>query len=531
MKIVVEDSRILVELTWKHVSMFENEFSAADPRARILKAKNLKEPDWNGRNDFFTRSATVPNRYYLKLGFIQRLKKLFELDYLDGESNIMLDVPYRHEVSGITLDKLQEDVCKMLLCRSFAAVELGTSSGKSEIISNASACWVRKSPSDRVVVLVPSKNLLHQTASRIKLRVPWLSVGKLGDRTKPKPTDNVVVMTIGSARMKKTDLTEYAVLIIDEAHHSDCASVVGVINRNEWKAKWALSGKLSYIFEQGNQLSIEQVLGQPVYSGSVKSRQCPVNLITYSFKQWDGMIDEYPSGVFDEIPVTFKYKDGWYDGIYRGLSKSGDPAFTKIEKGKILPDKEAYGIYWDLERRVRPQPNSDEIIYENASDIGIVEFEPRNSWAIKLMKKMQAAKEPFMVTVCRYRHASKLHRLAIQHGLNVKMVSGRQTGAEQTSRFDDLASGSLAGLICVYQTASEGVDCPPLVHLIKLDGISSEQTVEQQAGRLRRKHASKECGFLHVPIDSQHPNLLEASEKIVRYLKARKLPVFPISFK
>lgn len=531
MKVKIEGKRILVEPGWRYMAAFEQEFSVDEPKAHMLRAKGVKPPNWNGRNEFFTRSQSTEGRYYLKLGFLQRLKKFCEEDEFDGEDSCRLSVPYSHEVRGITLDPMQEKVSKLLLSWRFAAIELGTSSGKTEIISNSVACWVNECPARPVLVLVPSKNLLNQTAERIQLRVPWLKVGRYGDGQKPKDTDNVVVMTIGSARLKKTSLVRYAVLVIDEAHHSDCASVVGVINRDDhtWEAVWALSGKLSYLNEPMNQMSIEGVLGQPLFSGAVKERQCRVAVMLHQKPKWEGLRQQYPSGVFDMLPCCYRGEAGWCEAVYRGLSKDGIPAFMKLEGKELVPDKDAYGLYeLDGETRLDPQPDREDIVYENASDMGLVEFKERNDWAVKVMKQCSILKEPFMVTVARYRHATKLIRKARAAGLIVEIVSGRQSGEVQTERFRELAQGKFEGLVCVYQTASEGVDCSPLRHLIKLDGISSEQVLEQQLGRLKRKHDGKLIGFLHLPEDCQHSSLLSNTFKAVSYYEARKVELIKV---
>lgn len=531
LKVTIEAKRILVEPGWRYMAAFEQEFSVDEPKAYMLRAKGLKKPDWNGRNEFFTRSESTEGRYYLKMGFLQRLKKFCGQDEFDGEERCRLNVPYHHEVRQITLDPMQERVSKLLLSWRFAAIELETSSGKTEIAANSVACWIRQHPARPVLILVPSKNLLNQTAERIQLRVPWLRVGKFGDGQKPKATDNVVVMTIGSARLKRTDLSGYSVLVIDEAHHSDCASVVGVINRqgHEWEAIWALSGKLSYINEPMNQMSIEGVLGQPLFSGGVRERQCKVAVILHRKPKWAGQRQQYPSGVFDQMPCNYLTPDGWREAIYRGLSKDGVPAFTVLERGNLVPDKEAYGLYEaDGETRIDPQPDREYIVYQNASDMGLVEFKERNEWAIKLAARFADAKEPFMVTVARYRHATKLVRRARKAGLVVEVVSGRQSGEEQTERFKRLAEGDLQGLICVYQTASEGVDCGPLMHLIKLDGIGSEQICEQQLGRLRRKHPGKTIGLLHLPDDQQHTALQRIAAKVVDYYRARTVEIVEV---
>ena len=97
------------------------------------------------------------------------------------------------------------------------------------------------------------------------------------------------------------------------------------------------------------------------------------------------------------------------------------------------------------------------------------------------------------------------------------MVSGESSGREQTESIQKLAKGEVMGIVAVYSTMSEGVDVPILVHLLKLDGIASEQVLTQQLGRVRRKHDNKEMGYLHIPSDEYYAYLKKKSAYMAQY--------------
>jgi superfamily II DNA or RNA helicase len=219
-------------------------------------------------------------------------------------------------------------------------------------------------------------------------------------------------------------------------------------------------------------------------------------------------------------------------GIYHGLNAEGkvppwmlmrDPKTSKWKR-----DKKLFGIYEYDEHGVRYKMEGldpEDIIYWTRHDVAIMEFVERNQWAVAKAQQFMAAGEPFVVTVKRRKHLSRMVRWLTQAGVPVLDLGGHLTGKRQDLHIAALREGETPGLVSILGSIGEGVDVPNLRHIIKLDGLSDEQALEQLKGRLQRQAPGKECGYLHIPYDEQHEALQKTRGTIVNYYRRKGLTV------
>jgi superfamily II DNA or RNA helicase len=508
------------------LSTLDLQFAKADPKAYMLKARMKHLQHWDGMKRYYEE---IGNELVFRRGFLPRLEKFLksnDIEYQIKDEMGEYEPPTFYnfiESEGFEFDKIQVQAGKAMISDRVTAIELAVSSGKTEIFMNAACCYLAHHRKSRMLIVVPSRNLMRQTFDRIKDRIPSLngSVGMFGDNEKPEDSHRIIVSTIASAikYLEHPIIRNVDGIIIDEAHRSKTNSVKSLIDHINWKVIWACSGKLTYLDDAIAAMDIEAILGSPVYRGSVKSRHSPVKVVLHSVGKpmTSKEIKLHPS-VRDGVGCVFKDDKGnSHLGVYRSVKNDGTVDDDLCdEDGK--KDGNLFGIWHeDRSSKVDPQPDPEDTIYFTYPDIGIVENKDRNDWAISMMSGFEDKNEPYLVTVARLRHAKKVYRKAISRGLRVAIVSGESSGKEQAENIRRLVTGEVLGIVAVYSTMSEGVDVPNLVHLLKLDGIASEQVLTQQLGRVRRKCDGKDTGYLHIPSDRYYPYLNKKSAYMAQY--------------
>jgi len=507
-------------------TVLDLEFAKPDPKAYILKARMRNLAHWDGMKRFY---EVVGSTIAMRRGFLNRLIDFLRNNEMDHEVEDCLgdyappDFYNFIETDGFKFDKVQVDAGRAMISSRITAIELAVSSGKTEIFMNAACCYLASNKGSKVLVIVPSRNLMRQTYDRVKSRIPSIigMVGMFGDGERPSDGNRIIISTIASAIKYSSDPIIKGVhgIIIDEAHRSKTNSVRTLVDNIDWKFLWACSGKLTYLDDDISSMEIESILGRPVFRGAVKSRHSPVEVVIHKHgKRSIQKGIKLHASVRDGVECMFVDSDGESKiGIYRSARPNGEVDEDLCnEDGK--PIKSLFGIWYaDKSSIVDPPPDPEKVIYFTYSDIGIVENKERNDWGVQMMSKFEQAKEPYLVTVARLRHAKKLFKKATKIGLKVGMVSGESSGKEQSETVKKLATGEVMGIVAVYSTMSEGVDVPNLVHLLKMDGIASEQVLTQQLGRVRRKHESKDKGYLHIPSDDHYKHLADKTTYMGNY--------------
>jgi superfamily II DNA or RNA helicase len=524
--------------------------SISHPNAYWMKKRSGKKLEsWDGMITFYQSyrgvlDITAPD------GFTKRLKNFLERNLIDYEwVTDKADhwvVPEFHQLSGFELDSDQVICCKALLNERRCSIEFATGSGKSLVAANAILCLTNAIPDTRALIIVPKLNLLYQTQKAIAKYVGDC-VGIVGDG-KFEWDFPIVVATAntacGSEHLKRSEEIRHwltsiiTVLIIDEAHCSTSSHFEEVIKLCPAERLWAMSAKMTYSAadKKHKEMALEGLFGTPVHSGRSEDRTCPVEVVSYLHPEWAGRFDgERLAGqLTDGTVALFKLPDDleWKQGVWRGPDAKTNkvPSFMLVQTvtGKWKPDKEKFGIYYmgellnDLDR--------ESIVYWTRHDVAIMEFEERNRWALDLMIIFSRQHEPFIVTVKRRKHLNRMLRWALAAGLKVQDLGGHLTGVQQSGRADNLSAGKIDGIVAITSTIAMGVDIPSLHHIIKLDGLSEEQTLTQLIGRLQRIHPGKIKGQLHIPADEQLEALRKTTVKVLNYYRKQGLPVKAITY-
>jgi len=516
------------------------------PQAFFLKRKHPKNPfyrDWDGFVRSIDRDWNGPGVYGCPLGLYGKLAES-EAPFLTGLMDAVrpyLEVsdpsPFQQLLKGKTLSPAQQEVCELLLRQRLASIQFKTGSGKTEIMINASACHLQHQSDAVFLVLVPNRNLLHQTYKRFDEGTDGLlRMGIAGD-SQLQLDANVVIATphtISEMNCLEGDefLAQVTHVVVDEGHHQASGLWTKASERCPEASLWGLSGKLQYT-QAGNKQkehTIEAQFGPLLLESEAVERRCPVVVCSYTAKSWPAITSNLPSSIRDGVKAAFKMvgADSWTYGIYHGLDENGKASqmcTTTDDKGKTKVDKAKFGVYAKDKAtgkmaQVKPsQMTKNSLVYQTSHDIGIMEYKPRNQWAVDLAASLSAKGEPWLMTVAKLRHVDRLTGLLQQSGMSFGVVSGDRTSGENQEALKKFAEGKVSGLLAIYQSVSEGIDIPGLYHLIKLDGQPGEQLLTQQDGRVGRIAEGKTHGTVHVPIDLHNMSLAKNSRRIVKYLK------------
>lgn len=480
------------------------------------------------------------------------------------------------------LDEVQEAACRCLLNGRRVVIELGTATGKTETFINAIACLLQAHPEAKAAIIVPKKNLLTQTVQRIYERLPWIKkVGIVGDG-KFEIDSPITVATAQTAcghdRLIKAEeirqwLATVSTLVLDECHHAALSPQwQDVIAWCTPRWLWAVSAKVTFLNAKNKvkEMSLEGLFGAPAYRGFSKERTCPVTAVFHHHNSWKGEFDEQGlHGTFsDMLPCSYRLTKGqpWLSAFWRGPDKEGvvpewmlvpnprdirgyhpetnepifrpDAMIKDEETGEFIynpqrcvANKELFGVYAqgldkkEPDKWVKVNALSRHVVYFTRHDVAIMEYAKRNQWAVNLAVECTRRGEAWAISTKRNRHVFKIMGMLRRAGVNAHSLTGDLNATQQKMVIEDVRNGAMPGLVAHHTIISEGTDIPRLIHLIKLDGISEEQVLEQQKGRVQRVFEGKKKGFIHIPRDLQESNLNKVCGQMVTYFRHRGIPI------
>lgn len=555
----------------------DQHFSVAHPNAFHMRKKFEHLKDWDGLIRFCKPLMKGSDIFKLPVGFKVRLVKFLteeSLKFSITEKDPTTAIPFGQHLHGVQLDPTQCLAAQALLAEHRAVLELGTASGKTEIALNNFLCLRQVYPNAKAAFIVPRKALAEQTIERSLLRAPGLGQpGMVGDG-KFEIDAPLVVATAQTAcgrdgLVRAEDIKNWLktldLLILDEAHHAAVSEQWQDILRQcgaHWV--WAVSAKVTF-WDPKNALkhmNLESLFGPPVYQGRSEERTSPVTVVFYHYNSWKNKfkdMDLYGS-YLDMMPCTFRAEAGqpWENGFWRGPDAEGTvPEFCLMPnpkdvvgvdtEGKQVFKREALiqeGTEWvyNPDRRVpnnttfgpyvedptikagwrKVEVATENIIYWNRHDVAIMEFKERNQWALDLCQTFAARNQAFAVSCRRKRHTKRIAAMLIKAGLKIVVCTDKMDSTEQNDVMKEVKEGRAHGVVANYSMISEGTDIPNLMHMVKLDGVSEEQVLNQQKGRLQRVFEGKSMGFLHIPRDNQHPALDKNCGHMVSYFRSLK---------
>lgn len=514
------------------------------PQAFFLKRKNPHSTywkTWDGYVRSIDREWNGPGVYGCPLGLYGKLAES-EAPFLASLMDVVRPylkfsspAPFNQLLLGKTLSPPQQEVCELLLQNRLASVQFKTGSGKTEVMINAAACQIAHQHDSLFLILVPNRNLLHQTHKRFcEGTDKLLQIGIAGDSQLELDANVVIATPHTISELDSVEANEFLArvthLIVDEGHHQASGLWGKATDKCPNSALWGLSGKLQFERAPNKQKehNIEAQFGPLLLESEAAERRCPVVVHSYLPKSWPATASNLPGSVRDGVKAAFKLvgSDSWTYGVYHGLDETGRPSqmcMTTDSKGKSKVDKSKFGVYSPKQGKmelVEPSKMAkNTLVYQTAPDTGIMEYKPRNLWACNLAAELSGKGEPWLMTVVKLRHVERLTGMLNELGVSFEVVSGDRSSGENTKALERFASRKVSGLLAIYQSVSEGVDIPGLLHLIKLDGQAGEQLLTQQDGRVGRVADGKVNGTIHVPVDLHNQLLARNSRRIVKYLK------------
>lgn len=487
--------------------------------------KRFPHTNWDGKVHYLTEDGVCG------VGLKSRVMKLLEHDGFKCDDKIdnSFQCAWDEHLVGRTLVPEQVVIAQKLMSVRTGCVEVDVSSGKSYIIMNMAACLLAANPGWKVAVLVPRKALLYQFFEDAQQVLPQYKVGILGDQHRQMAQVTIATAATAVASEKIKDqkiiadwLREVDAIITDEGHHATAATWEAIYRGSNATVMWALSAK--FTFGKGKkelERALEATFGPPLYKGAVAEFRVPVKVLFYRFATWKGKAAAAHSKLIDGVSVAYKIDGAWHrGGIYRGLDADGVANVLCLDDTGVK-DRKKFGIYVD-DKKVEVE----DCIYNTAHDRGIMEFKERDDWACDLADWCAQRKEIFLISVSRDRHGEKLMTRLKRYGLRVERLSGSTTGRDLNRIIEAWKNHEIDGVVAHKDSVSEGLSIPALTHFIKLDGSPDDMTLHQQKGRpARREGETKMCGYLHIPVDWQHPTLYRNSKHMADYYQRLGTPM------
>jgi len=167
-------------------------------------------------------------------------------------------------LKGIILRDYQIDAIREAIRKERGVLELPTASGKTEI-----AAAIIKALDLKTLFVVHTKDLLHQTIERFKLRLERDDIGIVGDGEFDAEHDIVVatMQTINRIDIKnfKNFLNQFQVMFQDECHHSSALSFykIGMFMHNA-HFRYGMSGTALRRDVLSN-MKVMAITGAPIY--------------------------------------------------------------------------------------------------------------------------------------------------------------------------------------------------------------------------------------------------------------------------
>lgn len=511
--------------------------AVTDPQFKFMKQRN-PHMKWDGRVQFLETHGE--GSMVGGIGLADRVRKLAKRGKwaLEDEVDLATGLALTEHLHNEKLSADQVEASKALLGSSTGCIQLDVSSGKSYILLNLAACFLAQRPGSRFVIVVPKKALLYQLVKDAQKLLPGHDIGVLGDGHRVLHAITVATAATAVATDRITGSKAIAewmagvdAIAIDEAHHSTAATWATIIAQLPAPFLWGVSAK----FDLGPgkkplERTLEACFGPPLYEGAAQDFRVPVTVVSYHFEDWAGGVDaRLGSKLVDLTPAKYFADGKWRDGFYRGPDGDGRvaPELRRPGRGGVpgAPDPGKYGIYREGPDGDERVPDPGDVVYSTAPDLGIMNFAPRNAWAVALARQMAEAGEIFLATCSRSRHIRVLARLMRQAGLVVEVLDGKVGAAELERIVTAWRAKEIHGVVAQKDVVSEGLSIPSLHHLIKLDGSAGHMLLHQQKGRPARREPGKERGFLHVPYDYQHPSLAANSRAVLAYYRKAGLEV------
>jgi superfamily II DNA or RNA helicase len=323
-------------------------------------------------------------------------------------------------------------------------IQSPTGSGKSYAI----AFFIKQFASRRVLITVPSINLLHNIKRPLEsiLEEP---IGMIGDGkcTWERVTVGIINSLSKHSKGKfKEELEAQEILVVDEAHIGACASMQKISNACI-NTTYRLGLSATAYRTSGDDLVLEGVLG-------------PKSLII-------------PEDVMVKLNVIHAPKAFFVRNEHQGLVYNGAVKSIGVHQESII----------SYPNTPNNKPDPDEVYIQE-----VVRNSQRNKTAIKVLRAFLDSPNRggnALLIIHLIEHGKLLQKEAAKQGLEIPFIDGSYKGKDRMEVLDKFREGQIDYLIA-SSILNEGEDLPMLELLINCAGRANKRITTQRNGRSLR---------------------------------------------
>lgn len=481
-----------------------------------------KRPGWDGRSSFYSfKTHSFP------AGFVNHVKKA-----LLKEGHMVRVVakdrpeplgPENPKVDAFGFDpryEYQPDTVRRLVKHGMIIAQLATGAGKSRVARLAYARIKRKT-----LFLTTRSALLYQFRDACVESFGEKEVGVVGDGVweSDRPLVCGMVQTLSQRLLipSESELIEKAIIAQSESE----ARKVKQLTTSMAKAKIPMAERAERLAELNKQLEAARPTDRQIaakvkkrYATMKKQREETVKLLSsFEFVILEEAHEAGGNGYYDVVQACanahyrlaltatpFMRQDG--ESNMRLMAVSGSIGIRVTEKHLIDLGILARPIF-KITPTKKPPKMYRSTAYARAYNIGIVENDWRNKYAVAECIRMARYGLTSMILVQRKEHGERLLSLLSKVGLPAKFIKGENDTEERKKALAELGSGVIKVLIGT-NILDVGVDVPSVGCIILAGGGKAEVATRQRIGRgLRAKKSGPNICFVLDFMDEHNQHL------------------------
>ncbi len=350
----------------EHQEFLSNKFAMMVEGAFFQPA--FKIGKWDGRIRFFSKEG----RIYFRLldDVVPYLESWgYEIDLRDTRKPVSL-VTTRVDAETflrkpgmelkVTLRPYQVEAVNIALEQGSGFVVAATASGKTWMV--AAMCHALNEEGKRVLVIVPSSDLVDQTA--ITFRLAKLDVGVYSGSVKDSNHDTVVA-TWQSLQNNPTLVKDFVGIIVDEAHGASAKVIGDLINTHgiDSAYRWGFTGTMPKA--KIDQMTLRGAIGEVLYTISA------ADLMRMGYL---AELDIEPIQIIDNVEEDFPD----YTSEKTFLAKS--PARLDLLADLVIARAETYGNTLVLVNSIKQGQQLQKLIKNSVFLQGATKNEVRAEW-------------------------------------------------------------------------------------------------------------------------------------------------------
>lgn len=340
-----------------------------------------------------------------------------------------------------TVRKHQRNAIRKCLKHKFATIEVATGGGKTLIMATIAA-WLVREYGMRVLVMVPTKNILNQNFKKFKTYIgDDVSIGRVGDRYR-----------------------EY-----------DCQITIGIVN--------SLHNGVPLEIEHATH--VERTIGNRDVHRLLQKQDCIIEdechgagAATWFWTAIEAKA-QYYYGFSGTVETGDPLKDARREAAF-GPMRYQVPAHSLIKKGYLAKPK----IYMLMDDAIYEElPTNWE--YRDVYYEGIVRNLKYNNFISRLVQELVKGNRQIIVNVRRRSQGLLIRRLLLKRGIRSKYVDGRTSSGEVENIQREFVARQLH-VIVATRVFDVGVDLPLADALVMAGGEKAHIGLRQRIGRVLR---------------------------------------------